>query len=100
MARCTRIDHGIEVLRRRGFIELLDGQRVKRCVLQVVVVQHGGIGGLQRQNVVAHERLAAPNAAGIHGIQHGLKLAVHGHHRRRQRRRSIGLVGGEFGGGA
>lgn len=99
---CARGNDGVEVVCRRGFVELGDGLEVQRSMGREVPIDHRGIRGLQGEQVVARKGVPLPGVVGVRhdGLQHNLQLAVHRDHGRGQGRGPVGLVGGKFGGGA
>ena len=102
MTICARGDNGVEVVCRRGFVELGDGLEVQRSMGREVPIDHRNIRGLQGEQVVARKGVSLPGVVGVRhdGLQHNLQLAVHRDHGRGQGRGPVGLVGGKFGGGA
>ena len=99
---CARGNDGVEVVCRRGFVELGDGLEIQWGMGCEVPIDHGSIRGLQREQVVARKGMAFPGVVGVRhdGLQHNLQLAVHRDHGRGQGRGPVGLVGGKFGDGA
>ena len=79
---------GVEVVCRRGFVELGDGLEVQWGMGCEVPIDHRSIRGLQREQVVARKGMAFPGVVGVRhdGLQHNLQLAVHRDHGRGQGR--------------
>ena len=97
MAPKAGFHHGIEMLGRGVFVELIDGQGVQRSLLQEMVVHHGALGGFHVQKLVVVELSPLPVAVGKHRFKHGMELGIHGHHGGGQRGRTIGLRRSQLG---
>ena len=98
MAVSASLHHRIVMHGRGGSVELLNGQGVERSVRFKVSIDHGGVRGLEPEEVMRGKGTSVP---AVFGVSHdrfdcGLKLRIHGDHGGGKWRRSVGLVGGEF----